>query len=84
MQGHAESLTFFSFFLEISLFYAGSGRFQAGRRGPARAVRKAPEYKKSPMPWGFHSTRLSWFCYVVLGLRDGRGDAQLNCHFQDQ
>ena len=22
---------------------------------------KAPEYKKSPMPWGFHSTRLLWF-----------------------
>ena len=24
----------------------------------------APEYKKSPMPWGFHSTRLSWFAML--------------------
>ncbi len=25
---------------------------------------KAPEYKKSPMPWGFHSTRLLWFAML--------------------
>ena len=25
---------------------------------------KAPAYKKSPMPWGFHSTRLLWFAML--------------------
>ena len=50
----------------------------------AAAFCKAPEYKKSPMPWGFHSTRLSWFCYVVSSLRDGWSDAQLDCHFEVQ
>jgi hypothetical protein len=47
-------------FFVFSFVYAGFRGFRA----PVGVFGKAPEYKKSPMPWGFHSTRLSWFAML--------------------
>jgi hypothetical protein len=47
-------------FLFFPLFMRVSGGF--GLR--VRVSCKAPEYKKSPMPWGFHSTRLRLFAML--------------------
>ena len=45
---------------------------------------RAIDGEKKPYAVGFPQHKASWVCYVVLGLREGRGEAQLSCHFQDQ
>jgi hypothetical protein len=40
--------------------------------------------QKKPYAVGFPQHKALLIYYVVLGLRDGRGDAQLDCHFEVQ
>ena len=56
------------------------------RKNIAEIIQFAEEAleQKKPYAVGFPQHKASLVCYVVLGLRDANGDAQLSCHFQDQ
>jgi len=46
------------------LFFPLFMRVSEGFGLRVRVSCKAPDNKKSPMPWGFHSTRLLWFAML--------------------
>ena len=67
-------------FFVFSFVYAGF----RGLRAPGRGIWQGARVQKKPYAVGVPQHKASLVCYVVLGLRDGRGDAQLSCHFRDQ
>ena len=68
------------FSLFFSFVYAGF----RGLRAPGRGIWQGARVQKKPYAVGVPQHKASLVCYVVLGLRDANGDAQLSCHFQDQ
>ena len=68
------------FSLFFSFVYAGF----RGLRAPGRGIWQGARVQKKPYAVGVPQHKASLVYYVVLGLREGRGDAQLSCHFQVQ
>ena len=67
-------------FFVFSFVYAGF----RGVRAPGRGIWQGARVQKKPYAVGFPQHKASLVCYVVLGLRETHGNAQLSCHFWDQ
>ena len=62
-------------FFVFSFVYAGF----RGLRAPGWGILQGARVQKKPYAVGVPQHKASLVCYVVWGLRDGRGDAQLSC-----